>query len=280
MKNIAVVGLGLIGGSFAKAIKENTGYTVLGYDICEKTIESAVKSGVIDGVLNGKNLSECDFVIISLYPKQTEIFFKEKLLFFKKGTIVVDCAGVKENICKNLSPLANENGFHFIGGHPMAGIERSGFENSKAELFKGASMILCDINDKKALETAKNLFLSLGFGSINISSPENHDEIIAYTSQLAHVISSAYIKSKTAKKRNGFSAGSFKDLSRVAKLNENMWTELFFENKENLLKEIDFFIEEMIKYKKNLENNNKNEIHQLLKEGSKLKIYDEINSKS
>ena len=270
---IGITGLGLIGGSMAKAIKETKEHTVYGYDTDESTLLAAELTDAIDGMLSEENISECDVVIVSLYPEATIDYIIKNADKFKKDCIVFDCCGVKRAVCDRINPVAKEHGFIFIGGHPMAGTQFWGFGSSRASLFKGASMILtpCGISDIAVLDKAKHFFLSLGFSEITFSSPEEHDRIIAYTSQLAHVVSSAYVKSPSAEVRKGFSAGSYKDMTRVAKLNEEMWTELFLENKDNLAFEIDTLIKNLQQYKTALENGGSEKLSSLLAEGKAKK---------
>lgn len=270
---IGITGLGLIGGSMAKAIKETKEHTVYGYDTDESTLLAAELTDAIDGMLSEENLSECDVVIVSLYPEATIDYIIKNADKFKKDCIVFDCCGVKRVVCDRINPVAKEHGFTFIGGHPMAGTQFWGFGSSRASLFKGASMILtpCGISDIAVLDKAKHFFLSLGFSEITFSSPEEHDRIIAYTSQLAHVVSSAYVKSPSAEVRKGFSAGSYKDMTRVAKLNEEMWTELFLENKDNLTAEIDTLIKNLQQYKAALEKGDSEKLSSLLAEGKAKK---------
>ncbi len=270
---IAVVGLGLIGGSLARALKGLENVKVLGYDIDESTVLQSKLFGVTDEVLSEKNIGECDYIFIALYPKATEKFLEDNLKHIKKGAVVVDCAGVKTSICEKCFELARSGGFRFIGGHPMAGKQFSGFKYSTATLFEKASMILVPDKDEKieTLENLKAILVKIGFKSVTITTAEEHDRIIAYTSQLAHVVSNAYVKSPNAKVHKGFSAGSYKDLTRVARLNPQMWTELFMENKENLVTEIDGIIAELQKYSDAIKNNDEKELEKLLSEGSKIK---------
>lgn len=273
--NIGVIGLGLIGGSLAKAIKKNTIHTVLGKDINEETMKKATLTGAIDGELT--DISLADILIVSLYPSATVKYIKENVDKIKKGAIVTDVSGVKKSVCNKLFPLAEEKGFSFIGGHPMAGVEFSGFDYSKDALFKNASMILVP-SKKESIgncELLSELFKSLGFTRIQFTTPEEHDKMIALTSQLAHVISSAYVKSPSALNHKGFSAGSFRDMTRVSRLNENLWSELFFANKENLLTEIDGLIEHLIEYKTALSEDDEEMMIELLKEGTKRKLLSE-----
>lgn len=270
---IGVIGLGLIGGSMAKAIRLNTEYEVLGTDIDPTVVMRAKVIEAISGELTEENISECDMLLLALYPDDTVEAMKKYAPKLKKGVYVIDCAGVKEKVCREVPKLAREYGFIFVGGHPMAGIEKIGFKYSDAKIFSKASMILTpDGNiDLMVLEELKNFFLSIGFGKITIKTPKEHDRIIAYTSQLAHILSNAYVKSKTADDHRGLSAGSFKDMTRVAYLNEQMWTELFLENKENLIGEIDVLINNLKEYKEALGNSDEVRLKSLLKDGREKK---------
>lgn len=271
--NIGVVGLGLIGGSIAKSIKHHTEDQVFGADIEESAIHCAKLIGAIDGVLDEQRLPECDMVIVALYPKDAINYIKSHAASFKKGCIVTDCGGVKQMVCKALQEVASEHDFIFMGAHPMAGLENSGFKYAHEKLFKNASMIITPYSETplELLDFMKQFWLRLGFSSITLCSPEEHDEMIAYTSQLAHVVSSAYVKSKLAPKHKGFSAGSFRDMTRVAKLNEKLWTELFFANRQNLVGELNGLLEHLIAYRDALESNDPERVKELLREGRILK---------
>ena len=270
---IAIIGLGLIGGSIAKAIKDNTDHTVYGADIQQSVVLRAKLIDAIDDELDDNKLSECDLVIIALYPEDTVKFISDKAGIIRKGSVVIDCGGVKRCICDPANKLAEENGFTFIGGHPMAGVERSGFESSFGMLFNNASMILAPSPeiDIDTLHRVKEFFLSIGFGSITVVTPEKHDRVIAYTSQLAHVLSSSYIKSPTATEHHGMSAGSFKDMTRVATLNPKMWSELFIENKDNLVGEIDTLISHLQEYRDAINDGDSEKISALLEDGAQKK---------
>lgn len=270
---IGIVGLGLIGGSIAKAIKNNTGYKAWGYDINMATVYKARLLEAIDGELTDKKLGECDVVIIALYPGAVVEYIEANAEKFKKGAIVLDCAGIKDGICERAWEVASKHGFTFVGAHPMAGVEFSGFEHSRKGLFNNASMILTPSPKTmiEILEKVKKLCLEIGFSNVVISTPKEHDRIIAYTSQLAHVVSSAYIKSETALSHKGFSAGSYRDMTRVARLNEDMWTELFLLNRENLAKELDGLINRLYEYKNAIEEGNEAELRRLLREGRERK---------
>lgn len=270
---IAVIGLGLIGGSIAKAIKEQTDHTVLGADIVQSVLLRAKLTEAIDEELTEENLPECETVIIALYPEVAVRWLRENARRIAKHALVVDCCGVKKYVCDRVKDLAEEHGFVFIGGHPMAGRERSGFDFSTSEMFKKASMILTPYADTdiREIERAKKLFLSIGFGRITIRTPEEHDRIIAYTSQLAHVLSNAYIKSPTAPYHSGLSAGSFRDMTRVATLNPKMWVELFFENRDNLITEIDTLADRLTEYSRALKENDADALRRLLEDGVMMK---------
>lgn len=269
-KIIGVVGLGLIGASMAKALKKYTNHKVVGYDINQEVLNKAIEDTSIDEIIDNTSINQCDMLIIALYPEDTEKFIRDNINVFKKGLVIIDCTGTKEQLCDRLAPLAYDNGIYFIGGHPMAGIEKSGYDNSFAELFEGATMILCkdDNTNIVALKAAELLFLQLGFDEVTITDAKEHDRNIAFTSQLAHVVSSAYIKSDTALKQKGFSAGSYKDLTRVARLNDVMWTQLFFSNKDNLQFEIREIIDHLIEYEEALKNNDKEKMQKLLRDGT------------
>jgi prephenate dehydrogenase len=271
---IGMIGLGLIGGSIAKAIKQNTEHHVYGMDLQDSIVYKAMLLEAIDDKLTDEILKECDLVIIALYPRAAIDFINEKKDDFKKGGIVLDCCGIKEDVCDIAFPIAEEYDFIFVGGHPMAGIEFSGFEHSQKTLFKNASMILTPSSgtDINTMAKLKKLWLSLGFSHVQISSPEEHDRMIAFTSQLAHVVSSAYVKSPVAAKHKGFSAGSYKDLSRVAKLNPDMWTELFLMNQGNLVNELDLIIEHLNEYRQAIKDGDEEVLWKLLKEGTDRKI--------
>lgn len=271
--DIGIVGLGLIGGSLAKAISQNTDHTVYGTDLSDQVVKKAILVDAIERQLTDDLLPHCDIVIVALYPQDTIDYVKSHASLIKKDAIVVDCSGVKDIVCDALIPLAEESGFLFVGGHPMAGREHSGFTYAKKSLFNNASMIFTPTKGPvEKMETLKNLFTAIGFTNIQIATPKDHDKKIAFTSQLAHVVSNAYIKSPTAMEHVGFSAGSYRDLTRVAKLNEDMWTELFLENADNLVNEIDTLMENLKQYSDAIKANDAETLRALLKDGKEKKI--------
>ncbi len=270
---IGVVGLGLIGGSLARALTESGKHEVFGLDRNRSSLLAAKMVEAISGELTDENIGECDMIFLALYPQATVEFVEAYASKIKKGAIVSDCGGVKRPICTPCEKLAEENGFIFIGAHPMAGTQFSGFNSSRANLFRNATMIVTpkENTDIRILEKLRNVLNDAGFGAINFTTPEEHDKVIAFTSQLPHIISNAYVKSHTAVKQKGFSAGSYRDLTRVSKLNEKMWTELFFENKDNLCAEIDFLVERLSEYSAALKADDKEGLVALLKEGTDSK---------
>lgn len=270
---IGVVGLGLIGGSLARALTESGKHEVFGLDHNRSSLLAAKMVEAISGELTDENIGECDMIFLALYPQATVEFVEAHASKIKKGAIVSDCGGVKRPICTPCEKLAEENGFIFIGAHPMAGTQFSGFNSSRANLFRNATMIVTpkENTDIRILEKLRNVLNDAGFGAINFTTPEEHDKVIAFTSQLPHIISNAYVKSHTAVKQKGFSAGSYRDLTRVSKLNEKMWTELFFENKDNLCAEIDFLVERLREYSAALKADDKEGLVALLKEGTDSK---------
>ena len=270
---IGVVGLGLIGGSLARALTESGKHEVYGLDRNRSSLLAAKMVEAIAGEMNEDNVGEMEMIFIALYPQATVEFVEEYAAKIKKDAIVTDCGGVKRPICAPCEELAEKNGFIFIGAHPMAGTQFSGFNASRGNLFKNATMILTpkDNTDIRILEKLRNVLNDAGFGAINFTSPEEHDKVIAFKSHLPHILSNAYVKSRTAVKQKGFSAGSYRDLTRVSKLNEAMWTELFFENKDNLCAEIDFLVERLSEYSAALKADDKEGLVALLKEGTDSK---------
>ena len=270
---IAIVGLGLIGGSMAKSIKAKTAHTVYGADLDRETMTLARMCGAIDGPLTEDTLPQCDLVLVAICPAAAIRWVEEHADKIGTQAILVDLCGVKRVVVQALAPIAQAHGFAYIGGHPMAGKERGGFTASTEDLYVGASMILTPDKrtDMRLLETLKAFFLDLGFAGLTFSTPEEHDRIIAFTSQLAHIVSSAYVKSPEAQKRRGFSAGSFQDMTRVARLDEDMWTELFLDDEDFLTAELEELIGHLTDYRNALRAKDTQRLHDLLKEGRELK---------
>lgn len=270
---ILVAGLGLIGGSYCKAISSYTAHDVYGYDLDAGVIKAAEECGCIKKGVTGDSFGEFDMVIVGLHPKAAESFLTEYMSSFKKNAIISDVCGIKGDMVVRMTEKAEENGVRFVGTHPMAGKERFGFEFSDGALFIGANFIVTptEKTDKNALPIVEKLAKDMGFGKIVETSPFEHDSVIAYTSQLAHIVSSAYVKSPTMQKELGFSAGSFKDMTRIATLNESLWTSLFLANKKCLLYEIDCLIEHLMEYHKAISENDADTLEWLLRDGRLLK---------
>ena len=270
---IGIVGLGVIGGSLAKSTKARTMHTVLGVAPSEETMMLARMSGAVDEPLTRENLGSCDLLFLAVRPHIAVEWVRQHASEVSSHTVVVDLCGVKRTVCEQLAPLAREFGFTFIGGHPMAGKERSGFVSSTEDLFVGASMILTpdDSIDINTLEDLKNFFLDVGFAQLTFTDPDEHDRIIAYTSQLAHITSSAYVRSPEALRRRGFSAGSFGDMTRVARLDEVMWAELFFDNADYLSDQLEILINNLSEFKAALEAGDEEKLRALLREGREIK---------
>lgn len=266
--NIGICGLGLIGGSMAKAYHQ-AGETVYGYDINAASLGYASLADIIDGVLDNSTIPLCDLLFIALYPGSAVKYLNEIAPLISRSAVVIDLCGTKKNICRCGFALAEKYGFTFVGGHPMAGTQYSGIKHAKATLFKNAPMVLVPpvYDDMAFLDRITKLLAPAGFGKFSVTTAEKHDKMIAFTSQLAHVVSNAYIKSPTAREHRGFSAGSYKDLTRVAWLNENMWTELFLENREPLLFEIDCLVNSLKEYRDALANEDGDTLRRLLRDG-------------
>ena len=248
---IGIIGLGLIGGSLAMSLRRHTDHTVFGLDIDPEVMLRAKAVEAIHDELTEELLPGCDIVLVSLFPQLCADWIKAHADAFGKGALVIDCAGVKRCVFDQMAPLAEGRRWTYIGGHPMAGREFSGFAAARADLFDNASMILCPPASAsiEAREAAKAFFLEAGFKLVRFCTPEAHDQMIAYTSQLAHIVSGAYVKNPLAAQHKGFSAGSFLDMTRVARMNEVMWTELFLENKDLLLPALDDLITRLNEYR-------------------------------
>lgn len=269
---VGIVGLGLIGGSLAKAYCE-AGHRVLAYDLDSSVTAFAQMAGVIDEALTQENLAQCDLLLLAVYPQAAIDYLQAHADRIFKQTVVVDCCGTKRRVCSACFSIAKAHGFLFVGGHPMAGTHFSGLKYSRATLFKGAPMVLVPpvLDDMQLIDRVCKLLEAPGFGSFSVTTAEKHDEMIAFTSQLAHVVSNAYVKSPAAQSHKGFSAGSYKDLTRVAWLNPQMWTELFLDNRDYLITELDGICAELKKYRDALAAQDADTLCCLLEEGKRRK---------
>lgn len=269
---VGIVGLGLIGGSFAKAYHA-AGWTVLAAETDETIASFAMLSEVVSGELNETSIPSCDLILIAVYPEAAEVFLRKYAPRIDAHTVVIDCLGTKRRICACGFELAKQYGFFYAGGHPMAGTHNSGYRYARENLFHNAPMVIVppEFDDMQMLDRIKSLLAPAGFGSITVATAEEHDAMIAFTSQMPHIVSNAFIKSPTARNHKGLSAGSYKDLTRVAWLNPEMWTELFLDNRDNLLNELDGFIAELQKYRDAIADRDAQALRALLDEGRRRK---------
>lgn len=269
---VGILGLGLIGGSLARAYALE-GHRVLCANRDESMLSFAMLSGAVEAPLTTDNISECDLILLAIYPDGSASWLENNAPYIRKDALVMDCCGIKREICRRCFPLAKQYGFTFIGGHPMAGNQFSGFKYSRANLFEGAPMVLVPdrFDDINLLDRAKHALAPCHFGSFSVTTAEDHDRMIAFTSQMPHIVSNAFIKSPTALEHRGFSAGSYKDLTRVAWLNAPMWAELFLENREYTLSELDTFIANLQQYRTAIADNDEKTLIALLEEGKRRK---------
>ena len=269
---VGILGLGLIGGSLARAYKL-AGHTVYAKNRDESMMAFAMLSGAVDGKLDESTVPQCDLILLAIYPAGSADWLEANASLISKEALIIDCCGTKQLVCQRCFPIAKEYGFTFVGGHPMAGSQFSGFKYSRASLFQGAPMVLVPpvYDDMALLQRVKEALEPCGFGFFSVTTAADHDRMIAFTSQMPHILSNAFIKSPTALEHKGFSAGSYRDLTRVAWLNPGMWTELFLENRENLLFELDTYIKSLTEYRVALANQDEDTLYQLLDDGKKRK---------
>ncbi len=270
--NVGILGLGLIGGSMARAYAL-AGHTVYAAEKDENVLSFAILSGAVHGKLIRQTIPDCDLILLAIYPAGSAGWLEENGALVSRDALVMDCCGVKEEVCRRCFPVAEKYGFTFVGGHPMAGSHYSGFKYSRGSLFRGAPMVLVPprFDDMELLQRVKDTLAPCGFGSLSVTTAAQHDKMIAFTSQMPHILSNAYIKSPTAESHKGFSAGSYKDLTRVAWLNAPMWAELFLENKENVLFELDSYLSSLSAYRDALARDDFDTLTALLEEGKRRK---------
>lgn len=269
---VGILGLGLIGGSLARAYALE-GHTVLACEKDESILSFAMLAGAVHGKLDESTIPSCDLILLAIYPGGSAFWLEQHAHLVSPTTLVLDCCGIKQEICQRCFPLAEKYGFTFVGGHPMAGSQFSGFKYSRANLFSGQPMVLVPpvFDNIQLLHWVKEMLKPCDLGSFSVTTAEEHDKMIAFTSQMPHIVSNAYIKSPTAQNHKGFSAGSYRDLTRVAWLNPQMWAELFMENKENLLQELDFYIQSLTAYRDAIAFDDMPHLISLLEEGKKRK---------
>lgn len=269
---VGILGLGLIGGSMARAYAV-AGHTVYAADLDESTLSFAMLSGAVHGRLDEETIPACELLLLAIYPGGSAKWLEDNGRLVDSGALVLDLCGIKQKVCKRCFPVARKYGFTFVGGHPMAGSHFSGFKYSRADLYKGAPMVLVPprFDDIDLLQRVKDAMAPCGFGMFSVTTAEEHDRMIAFTSQMPHVLSNAFIKSPTARQHKGFSAGSYKDLTRVAWLNAPMWSELFLENRDNLLFELNTYLDSLTAYRDALEARDGERLTALLEAGKKAK---------
>lgn len=269
---VGILGLGLIGGSMARAYAK-AGHTVYAAERDETILSFAQLAGAVHDALDEQTIPQCDLILLAIYPAGSAAWLEKNGHLVRPDALVMDLCGIKREICRRCFPMAEQYGFTFVGGHPMAGSHFSGFKYSRSNLFQGAPMVLVPpvFDDMELLERVKTALEPCRFGSFSVTTAEDHDRMIAFTSQMPHIVSNAYIKSPTALSHKGFSAGSYKDLTRVAWLNPQMWAELFLENKDNLLFELDFYLKSLSAYRDAISAEDLNTLVQLLDEGRKRK---------
>ena len=269
---VGILGLGLIGGSLARAYAK-AGHRVLAAETDESILEFAKLAGAVDEKLERSNIAGCDLILLAIFSGGSAQWLEENAPHISPAALVIDCCGIKEEICARCFPLAQQYGFTFVGGHPMAGSHFSGFKYSRSNLFQGAPMVLVPprFDDPELLQRVKDALAPCRFGSFSVTTAAEHDKMIAFTSQMPHIVSNAYIKSPTAQDHKGFSAGSYKDLTRVAWLNPNMWAELFLSNRDNILYELEVYIHALQQYHAAIEDHDYQRLVALLDEGRKRK---------
>ena len=272
-KLIVVAGLGVEGGSMAKALKKYTDHRVWGWNRTRSVAEKALANGAIDGIAGDDLLSQCDLLIPVLYPQATIQYLRRTIPLMKRGAQVVDLVGVKTAVVEEVAPLALEYGLRYTGGHPMAGLEKAGYGRSFPDLFQGASMVLTPTaaTAEGDIEELSGLFRQVGFQRIEVCGPQAHDRMIAHTSQLGHVVSNCYVKSPASRRCLGFAGGSYRDMTRVACLNEAVWAELFLMNREALLSEIDQLISAMDQTRQAIAAGDRAGLEELLRQGRESK---------
>ncbi len=270
--NIAIIGMGIIGGSFAKALKKYTDHHIIGINRTKSTLKKAYDCKAIDEIGDEISLEKTDLIILATYPQAAVDYIEKYGKHIKKGAIVTDTSGIKAEICPKMVSLSKKYEFTFVGGHPMAGKEKNGFDVSDADLYLGASYILVPCKaDQRSIDIVSNLATKIGFGGVKITTPQEHDKMIAFTSQLPHVLACAYVMSPCCLNHKGFSAGSYRDVSRVANINSELWSELFLENKKPLMEELDELIKNINLIKGAISKNDREGLAALLEKGHKVK---------
>ena len=269
---VGILGLGLIGGSLARAYALE-GHTVYAIQRSENMLQFAMLAGAVHGKLTQETIPECDLILLSIYPDGCATWLENNGHLVRKDAMVIDCCGIKREVCRRCFPVAEKHGFTFVGGHPMAGTQFSGFKYSRANLFLGQPMVLVPpvYDDIHLLQRVKDALAPCGFGMFSVTTAEEHDRMIGFTSQIPPTLRNAFITSPAARGHKGFSAGSYRDLTRVAWLNAPMWAELCMENRDNMLNELDLYIASLQAYRDALADEDLDTLTALLEEGKRCK---------
>ncbi len=269
---VGILGLGLIGGSLARAYSK-AGHAVYACEKDTSMLEFAKLAGVVADMLTEETIGQCDLLLLAIYADGSACWLEKNAPYIRTDALVIDCCGIKQDICQRCFPIADKYGFTFVGGHPMAGSHHSSFKYSRSNMFQGAPMVLVPprYDDIALLDRCKTALAPCNFGTFSVTTAAEHDKMIAFTSQMPHIVSNAYIKSPTAQSHKGFSAGSYKDLTRVAWLNPQMWAELFLTNRDNILNELDFYIKSLEDYRAAILKSDESGLIALLDEGRKRK---------
>lgn len=270
--NVGILGLGLIGGSLARAYAM-AGHTVFATQRNEDMLQFAILAGAVHQKLDPSTIGNCDLILLAIYPDGSASWLEDNAHLISPHALVIDCCGVKREICRRCFPLAEKYGFTFVGGHPMAGSQFSGFKYSRDTLFQGQPMVLVPprFDDMALLDRCTRALAPCGFGQFSVTTADEHDRMIAFTSQMPHILSNAFIKSPTASQHKGFSAGSYKDMTRVAWLNAPMWAELFLENKDHVLSELNCFLDNITAYRDAIAQEDLDSLTKLLEDGKQRK---------
>lgn len=270
--NVGILGLGLIGGSLARAYAM-AGHTVYATQRNEDMLQFAILAGAVHQKLDPSTIGNCDLILLAIYPDGSASWLEDNAHLLSPHALVIDCCGVKREICRRCFPLAEKYGFTFVGGHPMAGSQFSGFKYSRDTLFQGQPMVLVPprFDDMALLDRCTRALAPCGFGQFSVTTADEHDRMIAFTSQMPHILSNAFIKSPTASQHKGFSAGSYKDMTRVAWLNAPMWAELFLENKDHVLSELNCFLDNITAYRDAIAQEDLDSLTRLLEDGKRRK---------
>lgn len=266
--NILIVGLGLLGGSYARALKKK-GYHVEAITKEQSSVDYALAEGIIDAgstAVEPEMLQRAELVVFALYPHVFIQWIRENQQFFRPGTVLTDVTGVKESVVYEIQELLRED-VEFIAAHPMAGKEVSGVENSDDRIFESANYIVVptEKNTEEAIALCEELGRELGFQTVSRLTPEAHDEMIAYLSQLTHCIAVTLMCCHDNEHLVKYTGDSFRDLTRIAKINDGMWSELFLMNKKDLLAEMDLFMEKFRELRNHLEEDNTIEMRAMMR---------------